>query len=119
MKNLPGNTYWYPDYPRFLFDDAVSPCQVYNSENNVEPFLAYIQVTIQDHKTFNEDRLKNLDDVIEKNASLSGLKRVFVIVTRLPETSLKDFKLSRPPDPETVPTIIGYFDPTQLTNEKQ
>eukprot|EP00644_Phytophthora_capsici_P015142 jgi/Phyca11/511092/fgenesh2_kg.PHYCAscaffold_75_\ len=73
-----------------------------------ETIVAYIQVTIRSEKKFKEEKLRRLNEEMDKNTSLKDMKRAFVVVG-------PDF--GGAPDPKTFLTMVGCFNPEQLEPE--
>ncbi|TMW61638.1 hypothetical protein Poli38472_010701 [Pythium oligandrum] len=111
IAQLPEATYWHPNYPSFPFIDAVTPCKAYRpGSDESEDVIAYIQVTIQDNKTFKRHRLEQLNEMMDKNTRLSPLNRVYIVVG--PNASVcETFTLRDAPRPDTIVAMVGCFDP--------
>ncbi|POM81100.1 Crinkler (CRN) family protein [Phytophthora palmivora] len=114
LKTLGKESYWHSDYPFFPFVDAVTTCKAYSSgRHKFQTIMAFIQVTIQSEKKFEEDRLRELNDEMDKNESLRDMERAFVVVC--PNFSVcEEFVLHNTPKPEDFLTMVGCFDPNQL-----
>ncbi|KAE9007593.1 hypothetical protein PR002_g16144 [Phytophthora rubi] len=75
--------------------------------------VAYIQVTTQKEKKFKPDRLKRLNEEIDKHPQLKDLKRAFVVVG--PDSNVcKTFHLRDAPDQGAFLTVVSCFDPDLL-----
>ncbi|KAE8876350.1 hypothetical protein PF003_g39498 [Phytophthora fragariae] len=116
LATLDKNTYWYPAYSFFPFIDAVTTCKAISSTSgHSDTILAYIQVTIQKHKKFKPDRLKRLNEEIDKTPQLKGLRRVFVVVG--PDSDIGNtFTLRDAPDQDA---FLSCFDRDQLEPQHQ
>eukprot|EP00644_Phytophthora_capsici_P016992 jgi/Phyca11/511380/fgenesh2_kg.PHYCAscaffold_83_\ len=81
-----------------------------------ETIVAYIQVTIRSEKKFKEEKLRRLNEEMDKNSSLKDMKRAFVVVG--PDFGVCEmFNLKGAPDPKTFLTMVGCFNPEQLEPE--
>ncbi|KAG9407728.1 hypothetical protein AC1031_002449 [Aphanomyces cochlioides] len=107
---LTESTYWHPDYAFFPFINAVAICDAYQrGHDEPEKIVAFIQVTIQDHKTFKVDHWSNLCKAVDSNQNVDVKTFVFVVVR--PKSSDNDqFTLRDSPDPTTVETTHGFFE---------
>ncbi|KAK1940762.1 hypothetical protein P3T76_007468 [Phytophthora citrophthora] len=126
LSKLRDGTYWHPDYPFFPFINAVATCKAFPSKNDAdgrgqdlsETIVAYIQVTIRSEKNFKEKNLRQLNEEMDKNLSLKGMKRAFVVVG--PDFGIcKIFDLKGAPDPATFLTMVGCFSPEQLKQQNR
>ncbi|GMF09067.1 unnamed protein product [Phytophthora lilii] len=127
LSTLRKDTYSYPDYPFFPFIDAVTTCEAFPSKseadgkgqhlsNKSETIVAYIQVTIRSEKKFKEERLRRMNEEMDKNSSLKDMKRAFVVVG--PDFGVCEmFDLRDAPDPNTFLTMVSCFSPEQLEPE--
>ncbi|KAE8960591.1 hypothetical protein PR002_g30165 [Phytophthora rubi] len=118
LSALDKDTYWYPSYPFFPFIDAVTTCQAFPSgSEEFDTIVAYLQVTVAGEKKFKEGRLRRLNEEMDKNPLLKGMKRAFVVVG--PNSSIcEGFILHDAPVPTTFLTMVSCFDPEQLKPEK-
>ncbi|POM78014.1 LOW QUALITY PROTEIN: Crinkler (CRN) family protein [Phytophthora palmivora] len=99
LSTLGKGTYWYPNYPFFLFVDAVTTCKTFSGKRS-ETIVVYIQVTIRSKKIFKEERLRRLNEEIDKNQSLKDMKRAFMVVG--PDSGVCErFNLHDASDPKT------------------
>ncbi|KAG1688295.1 hypothetical protein DVH05_003834 [Phytophthora capsici] len=127
LSTLGKDTYWHPDYPFFPFIDAVTTCEAFPNRSEAdrkgqgmsiesETIVAYIQVTIRSEKKFKEEKLRRLNEEMDKNTSLKDMKRAFVVVG--PDFGVCEmFNLKGAPDPKTFLTMVGCFNPEQLEPE--
>ncbi|KAE9067668.1 hypothetical protein PF010_g27372 [Phytophthora fragariae] len=77
--------------------------------------LIIVRVTIQKHKKFKPDRLKRLNEEIDKTPQLKGLRRVFVVVG--PDSDIGNtFTLRDAPDQDA---FLSCFDRDQLEPQHQ
>ncbi|KAE9337182.1 hypothetical protein PF008_g12666 [Phytophthora fragariae] len=115
LSTLGKDTYWHRNYPFFPFIDAVTTCKAFRSgSENPDTIVAYVQVTIQREKRLKKERLHRLNEEMDKNPSLKGMKRAFVVVG--PDFDVCDkFVLHDAPD--TFPAMVGCFSPEQLEPE--
>ncbi|KAL3664365.1 hypothetical protein V7S43_010689 [Phytophthora oleae] len=117
LSTLKKDTYWYPNYPFFPFIDAVTTCEAFRSgSEDSETIVAYVQVTIRSEKKFKEERLRRLNEEMDKNQSLKNMKRAFVVVG--PDSDVCErFLLHDAPDPDTFLAMVCCFSPEQLEPE--
>ncbi|GMF20959.1 unnamed protein product [Phytophthora fragariaefolia] len=117
LSTLDKDTYWRPNYAFFPFIDAVTTCEAFQSgSEDSETIVAYVQVTIRSEKTFKEDRLRLLNEEMDKNQSLKDMKRAFVVVGPDPSVC-EGFILHDEPDPDTFLAMVSCFSPEQLEPE--
>ncbi|KAE9349138.1 hypothetical protein PF008_g7034 [Phytophthora fragariae] len=117
LANLSERTYWHPDYPFFPFIDAVVSCEAFRSgSNRSEEIVAYIQATIRNEKTFKPHRLRKLNEAMDKNPSIVGVNRVFVVAGP-DSTTCKRFTLRGAPNPEEFLTMVSCFDPNEFERQ--
>ncbi|KAG6941691.1 hypothetical protein JG688_00018543 [Phytophthora aleatoria] len=115
LSTLGKDTYWYPNYPFFPFIDAVTTCEAFRGKRS-ETIVAYIQVTIGSEKKFKQERLRRLNEEMDKNRSLKDMKRAFVVVG--PDSDVCErFILHDAPDPNTFLAMVSCFSPEQLEPE--
>lgn len=114
LSTLGKDTYWYPNYQFFPFIDAVTTCEAFPSGGgNSETIVAYIQVTTRSEKRLKGERLRKLDEEMDKNPSLKDMKRAFVIVG--PDAAVCErFNLHDAPDHDTILAMVGCFSPERL-----
>ncbi|POM81076.1 Hypothetical protein PHPALM_1009 [Phytophthora palmivora] len=113
LSTIGEGTYWYPNYPFFPFVDAVTTCKAFSGKRS-ETIEAFIQVTIRSEKKFKEERLRRLNEEINKKQSLKDMKRAFVVA----DTGVCErFNLHDAPDPKTFLAMTSCFSPEQLEHE--
>lgn len=114
VANLSERTYWHPNYPFFPSIDAVVMCEAFKSgSNHPEMIVAYIQATIRNDQTFKPDRLRKLNEAMDKNPNFADFNRAFVVVG--PNSTIcETFTLHDAPNPEKFLTMFNCFDPNQF-----
>ncbi|KAE9293993.1 hypothetical protein PR003_g24369 [Phytophthora rubi] len=101
-------------YARVTNVPRMTMCKVFSSTSgHSKTVVAYIQVTTQKEKKFKPDRLKRLNEEIDKHPQLKDLKRAFVVVG--PDSNVcKTFHLRDAPDQGAFLTVVSCFDPDLL-----
>ncbi|KAG7390232.1 hypothetical protein PHYPSEUDO_008370 [Phytophthora pseudosyringae] len=117
LVDLAAETYWHPDYPFFPFIDAVVMCQATRrGSDETETIVAYLQMTISNEKTFKPERLRRLNEAVDKNPKLVNVKRALVVVGPDPNVC-STFTLHDAPRSEEFMTLVSCFDPRQLDHK--